>query len=391
MTNVEGMPNTKSEKATDLRAFLVVRYLHLFRHSTFVLRHFASASIWHRGLVGILLLCASVCNGAEDRDQLLRERDEVKYTAVPKQVLAFYYGWYGNPTVSSRWVHWEKVDEAKKTIGSSSHYPTLGAYDSHDPKLVEQHCRWAKEAGITGFIATWWGQGDFHDKGLPLLLDTAQKNGLVVTVYFETTRRGALQDILYLLEHYAKHPAWLKVDGKPVIFVYGRAVGEIKPDGWLEVIAQANKQFPGGAVFIGDQISKNAARIFDGIHTYNPTGSLARKTPEQIRAWAQTTYPKWVETAGSNRISCVTIIPGYDDTTQGRPAPRPITERHGGKTYEILWEEAIAANPDWVLITTWNEWHEGSEIEPSIEDGDRALKATPAFAKKFLALKARGR
>lgn len=345
----------------------------------------------HQALIGIFLLCALVCNAAEDREQLLRARDDVKYTGVPKQVLAFYYGWYGNPTVSSRWVHWEKVDETKRTIGSSTHYPTLGAYDSHDPKLVEQHCRWAKEAGITGFIATWWGQGDFHDKGLPLLLDMAEKNGLAVTVYFETTRSGTLKDVLYLLEHYAKHPAWLKLNGRPVLFVYGRAVGEIKPEGWLEIIAQANKQFPGGVVFIGDQISKNAARIFDGIHTYNPTGSTARKSPEQIREWAHKTYPKWVETAGSNRISCVTIIPGYDDATQGRPAPRPITERHGGKTYEILWEEAIAANPDWVLITTWNEWHEGSEIEPSVEDGDRALKATPEFAKKFLALKARGR
>jgi glycoprotein endo-alpha-1,2-mannosidase len=341
---------------------------------------------------GLLLLAAITCSGAEDREQLLKQRDEVKWTAVPRQVLSFYYGWYGNPTVSGRWVHWEKVDEAKKTIGSSSHYPTLGAYDSHDPKIVEQHCKWAKEAGITGFIATWWGQGDFHDKGMPLLLNTAEKNGLKVTVYFETVHRdGALKDVLYLLEHYAKHPAWLKVNGKPVLFVYGRAVGEIKPDGWLEVISEANKQFPGGAVFIGDQISKNAARIFDGIHTYNPTGSTAHKSAEQIRAWAHTTYPKWVETAGPNRIACVTVIPGYDDTTQGRPAPRPITERHDGKTYEAMWEEAIAANPDWVLITTWNEWHEGSEIEPSVEDGDRALKATPGFAKKFLEVRPRGR
>jgi glycoprotein endo-alpha-1,2-mannosidase len=352
-------------------------------------RLLTSSATWVCVIRLLTSAATSVGSAAEDHEQLLRERDEVKYMGVPKQVLAFYYGWYGNPTVSGRWVHWEKVDEGKKTIGSSAHYPTLGAYDSHDPKLVEQHCRWAKDAGITGFIATWWGQGDFHDKGLPLLLDTAQKNGLAVTVYFETTRSGALMDVLYLLEHYAKHPAWLKVNGKPVIFVYGRAVGELKPEGWLEVIAQVNKQFSGGAVFIGDQISKNSARIFDGIHAYNPTGSLARKSLDQIREWAHTTYPKWVQTAGSNRIACVTIIPGYDDATQGRPAPRPITERHGGKTYEILWEEAIAANPDWVLITTWNEWHEGSEIEPSVEDGDRALKATPRFAKKFLALKPR--
>jgi hypothetical protein len=311
---------------------------------------------------------------------------------LPRHVLAFYYGWYGNPEHSGHWVHWEDVDASKKTIGSSAHYPKLGPYDSHDPKIVEQHCQWASQAGISGFIATWWAQHDFHDQGLPLLLDTAQKHGLHVTVYFETVHKdGALKDILYLLETYSKHPAWLKVNGKPVLFVYGRAVGEIKLEGWQQVIADANKQFPGGAIFIGDNISKKAAEIFDGIHTYNPTGSIAGKSPDQIRSWAHATFPKWVQTAGSDRISCVTIIPVYDDTSQHRPAPRPNTDRHNGETYKVLWEEAIAANPDWVLITSWNEWHEGSEIEPSLENGDTALKTTGAMTKKFRDLKLRTR
>ena len=88
---------------------------------------------------------------------------------VSKEVLAFYYGWYGNPQVSGKWVHWREVGAAKKTISGSTHYPALGAYDSHDPKVVEQHCREAKEAGLTGLIATWWAQNDFHDQGLPLI------------------------------------------------------------------------------------------------------------------------------------------------------------------------------------------------------------------------------
>jgi len=351
-------------------------------------RSFALVSV----MGGYLILPLLVCTAADSHDQLLQQRAEVHWTQVPKQVLAFYYGWYGNPSVSGKWVHWEKVDEANKRIGSSTHYPALGAYDSHDPKLVAQQCRWAKEAGITGFIVSWWAQGDFHDQGMPLLLETAQKQGLAITVYFETVHQGgALKDVLYLLEHYGKHPAWLKVNGKPVLFVYGRAVGEIKTDGWLEVIAEANRGYPGGAVFIGDQITKNAARVFDGIHTYNPTGSIAGKSAEEIRAWARATYPKWIETAGNDRIACVTTIPGYDDSTQGRPAPRPIAERHDGQTYQVLWEEAVAAQPDWILITSWNEWHEGSEIEPSVENSDRALKTTASFTTKFRALKPRTR
>jgi hypothetical protein len=312
---------------------------------------------------------------------------------LPRQVLAFYYGWYGNPQTSGRWWHWSQVEETTRRISNSTHYPALGAYDSQDPEIIRRHCRWAREAGISGFIVSWWAQGDFHDRGLPLILEAAQKHGLAVTVYFETVHPseaprpdGAIKDVLYLLERYGQHPAWLKVNGKPVLFIYGRALGQIKPEGWAEVIAESNRRYPGGAVFIGDQISEAAARIFDGIHTYNPTGRTAGKTVEELRAWARTTYPEWVRTAGAERIACVTVIPGYDDSKLDRPAPRPITDRHGGQTYRVLWEEAIAANPDWVLITSWNEWHEGSEIEPSVEDGELALKTTAKSAPRFRSL-----
>jgi hypothetical protein len=170
-----------------------------------------------------------------------------------------------------------------------------------------------------------------------------------------------------------------------VFFIYGRALNQIKLDGWKQVIADVNRQYRGGAVFIGDRISEEAAGVFDGIHTYNPTGRTAGKSAAEVRAWAKETYPQWVKTAGKDRVACLTIIPGYDDgKLKERKPPRPITNRHGGQTYRILWEEAIAANPDWVLITSWNEWHEGSEIEPSLEDGEQALKTTAEFAPKFL-------
>lgn len=314
----------------------------------------------------------------------------------PREVLAFYYGWYGNPETSGTWHHWKDADAAQKTIANSTNWPELGTYDSHSPKIVDQHFRWAKKAGVTGFIVTWWVQGDFHDQGLPLMLDTAKKHGMKISIYYETVPprgapkpQGAVDDVLYLLEKYGKHPAWLRVDGKPVLFIYGRAVNEIKLEGWKEVIAGVNAKYPGGAIFMGDRISEESAEIFDGIHTYNPTGRTKGMSPEQLRAWAKEFYPLTVKTAGS-KISAVTIIPGYDDHKLGRPDPRPITGRHNGETYQILWEEAIAANPDWVIVTSWNEWHEGSEIEPSVADGDRALKQTGQLAPKFMKSKRRG-
>ncbi len=353
-----------------------------------ILRTLASIPQFCRPFVLAILFSGVGCAVADDAGQVATDRANVHWTNVPRQVLAFYYDWYGNPTVSGHWVHWDKVNEPNKTIGSSTHFPVLGAYDSHDPKVIDQHFQWAKQAGITGFIVTWWGRGEFSDQTMPLLLDTAQKYGLSVTIYFENVnpREGALKDVLYLLDRYGKSPAWLKVDGKPVLFVYSRAVGQFKLNGWAQVISNVDQRIRGGAVFIGDQISPEAARVFNGIHDYNPTGRIAGKSVDDIRAWARKTDPQWVAIAGPGRISCLTVIPGFDDSTQGRPLPRPITDRHDGQTYKALWEEAIAANPDWILITSWNEWHEGSEIEPSVENGDQALKATTAFARKFMAL-----
>jgi glycoprotein endo-alpha-1,2-mannosidase len=315
---------------------------------------------------------------------------------VQRQVLAFYYGWYRNPKISGRWDHWSNVDESAGRIGNSTHYPALGPYDSHNLDVLKQQCEWAKQAGLTGFIVSWWGPKDFTNEGIMPLLNLAQQANLHVTVYFETchpeqtpVRETALRDVLYLLSHYGNHPAWLKVNGKPVLFVYSRAIAEIGLDDWKWVISEVNRRSPGGVVVIGDQLTKEAAEAFDGIHTYNITDKLAGKSVAEVDAWAAKAFPKWVQRAGSNRVSCVTIIPGYDDSKLGRSGTRPITSRHDGATYRQLWQQAIAANPDWVLVTSWNEWHEGSEIEPSVENGDRELKTSAEFAPKFLALKPR--
>ena len=82
--------------------------------------------------IGVALVFVGFCHAAEGPGPSLRPRADVQWRAVPKQVLAFYYDWYGNPSLTGHWEHWEKVDEMAKRIGSSTHYPTLGPDDSHD-------------------------------------------------------------------------------------------------------------------------------------------------------------------------------------------------------------------------------------------------------------------
>lgn len=40
--------------------------------------------------------------------------------------------------------------------------------------------------------------------------------------------------------------------------------------------------------------------------------------------------------------------------------------RRHGKYYEVAWRSALSAPVDYVSITSFNEWHEGTQIEPAM-------------------------
>lgn len=313
---------------------------------------------------------------------------------TPQQVLAFYYPWYGIPTGpggAGKTVHWGRIDADNKDIEASTDYPELGAYDSYDPKVIDQHCRWAKEAGIDGFIVSWWGHNHYTDRAMPLILEACKRYELSVCIYYETvpapkTPRSAADDIVKVLNKYAGHPAHLKVDGKPVVFVYGRALQEMGLTEWLNALEMINAEYKAGIAAIGDQFSYGAVRVFDGVHTYNTAGQLRGREPVDVDRWAAETYPSWVQLADDGeKICAITVIPGYDDTKIRKPGL--AVRRYDGDLYRAQWEEAIKADPQWILITSFNEWHEGSEIEPSLQYGRRYIDLTAEYANRFKANK----
>ncbi len=306
--------------------------------------------------------------------------------------MAFYYPWYGTPDGpggAGRSVHWGRIDAAAGDIAASTHYPLSGAYDSHDPNTIDRHCAWARAAGIDALIVSWWGRDDYVDRALGPILAACERHGLTACLYYETvpqpqTPQTAAQDIAQALEKYAGHKAYLKVDGKPVVFIYGRAVSELGLSGWRQALQQIRASFAGGITAIGDQFSYGAARVFDGVHTYNTAAPIRDVAPEDLGRWTAATYASWVELAdGARRISTLTVIPGYDDTKIRRPGL--AVDRRAGALYRTQWQQAIDADPDWVLITSFNEWHEGSEIEPSRQFGRAYLDLTAEYAQRFKA------
>jgi hypothetical protein len=75
-------------------------------------------------------------------------------------------------------------------------------------------------------------------------------------------------------------------------------------------------------------------------------------------------------------------MPGWDDRKLGRGDSFGIG-REGGAVYERSWQAAISSSPDWIVVTSFNEWPEGTYIEPSQAFGNRYLELTAKWAAAF--------
>jgi len=322
-------------------------------------------------------------------------------------VLAFHYPWYGaRDGPAGGWIHWGEPDG--ESLPESAHYPLLGPYDSLDPGLVEAQIRLAQGAGIDGFVSSWWGPGTREDDAFALLLKQAEELGFTATIYFESVRPSGwpvltsldvARELEYVLEAYGGSEAFLRLWGKPVVFVYNAEAHGRGPGFWGEARSILEERW-GEVALIGDYRSEAFNGVFDGGHTY-----IELDPGEASRAFRR--YSDWsvaalgpgfegvmeaVEDSGrlvlTRRVSCGTVVPGYDDREVRDPGA--LVDRRGGATYDEYWDMAEEASVDWVLITSWNEWHEGTEIEPSLEHGFGALAQTRVRAAGFKGVNAPG-
>lgn len=307
---------------------------------------------------------------------------------LPRLVLAFYYPWYGTPQgPTGSWRHWQEgghnPDEflgQRRDIGAA-HYPVHGPYDSKNRSLTASHFELAEEAGIDGFIVSWWGSDTFENEAFRLMLDVAEEIDTPVnlTIYYEECPGGkneTAMEIETILETYGRRGSFLKVEGYPVIFIYSRAFGQLTLEDWDYVLR--NVRYDGyNASFIVDGSGPEVAKVFDGLHTYNPVWHLHR---------GENLTDIYVQLRGEAEeqgiIFAATVLPGYDDTHIGRENEL-VAPRDGGQTYSRTWEAALLSDPDWILICSWNEWHEGTEIEPSLEDRYLHLALTKYHAERF--------
>ncbi len=285
--------------------------------------------------------------------------------ARPPLVLAFYYDWYDANTWKPN-----KVPDLPTT-----------PYASSDSGAIARQISQARGAGIDAFVVSWWGAGNPTDSNLKLMLDQARAANFHVAVDFEVTspfyssKQDAINSLKNLLATHAQQPAYLHVDGKPVIFFWREQKYSV--DEWRDIRNTVDPNHQSYWIAEGTKEALPYLSVFDGLHLYSI--AWAPDVTAELTKW-----PSRVRAYGADKLWVATVMPGNDDTRTHR-AGSYIRDRRNGDFYRDTWRGAFASYPDWIIITSWNEWVEGTMIEPSVTYGNLYLDITRDFAAQFKA------
>ncbi|MFN1216901.1 glycoside hydrolase family 99 protein [Chryseobacterium kwangjuense] len=322
-------------------------------------------------LILILLIGTSVKSFAQNS----KSRDDVQI---------FYYGWYANPAVDGKYDHWNhdilphwnnpKWNNLGHYKGGddigANFYPALGNYSSNDPEIIKKHMKMIKDSGVGVVVLSWLGKDSFVDKSIAKYLDAADQFNLKVAFHIEPFYKNITElkeQLSYLVKTYSGHHAFYKKEGKPLYYVYDSY--KISPEEWSKLLSAngentvRNTELDG--LYIGLWVEKEHADFFknsgfDGFYTYFASeGFVFGSTTSNWNYLSQ--YAK------ENKLIFIPCVgPGYSDTRIRPWNEANFKSRENGKYYERMFEAAAKSKPDFVGITSFNEWHEGTQIEPAI-------------------------
>jgi hypothetical protein len=257
-------------------------------------------------------------------------------TATPQPTFpiyaAFYYPWYPE-TWTYNGFH-------------VFYHPALGYYSTTDTSLQQAHIRALQYAGMKAAISSWWGPGHYSDSRLKQLMQNTVAMGspLKWAVYYENEGYGnptvstIASDLTYIRDNLATSPGYLKVGGKFVVFVYSA------DDTTCDVAnrwAQANSQLGNAAyvdlkVFLGYKACSSQPNSW---HQYGPDAPY-----DDQPGYSFSISPGWWRCDKSS----------------------PLLTRDPSR-----WQSNVVAmttsNEPWRLVTTFNEWGEGTATESAQE------------------------
>jgi hypothetical protein len=259
------------------------------------------------------------------------------------RVSAFYYPWYGTASVDGSFQHWAQLGHSPPSNIASSYYPANGLYSSSDKLIVAQQMDEIGQAGIDEIAVSWWGQGSVEDGRLPMVLAAARADGISVAIHLEPyTDRSVATTV--------SDVAYLRGLGIRTFYVYRPF--DMPVSDWA---AAKDALHAGGGTTLYAQtgmVGAASAAGFDGVYTYD------------IVTYGGQMFRRYCSEAHRRHLLCAPSVgPGYD-ARRGSGDPK-LKPRRNGATYDAMWRSAIASGADGVTITSFNEWHEGTQIEPA--------------------------
>lgn len=318
-------------------------------------------------------------------------------TKLNSKVHIFYYAWYGSPEIDGQWWHWnheyippwDKHDHHVYPTGAhvppqdvgANFYPELGPYSSKDTNIIEQHMKMIANSSIGVISLSWYppGQADEHgppsDGIVPILLEQALKYGIKICLHVEPYEGRSVANfrkhLRYVHETYGSHPAYYKVKkgskNVPVFYIYDSY--RITPAEWQRLFTSRGdltvRDSELDALFIGLLVEyKHRFDIkksgFDGFYTYFASNGFSYGSSwKNWKGLANYAYK-------NSLIFIPSVGPGYMDTRVRAWNGKNTQPRRNGVYYETAWRTALASPAKYVSITSFNEWHEGTQIEPAI-------------------------
>jgi len=238
----------------------------------------------------------------------------------------------------------------------TSYTPSLGFYNFGAAATIRSHIEAMRYGHITAAITSWWGANQKGEQlRVPTLLTTAADIDPTfrVALYYEKEGIGApsvpelKHDLEYILENYGNQKNYLHIGGRPVPFVYNADDSDCSMlNRWAAAHAPATfylefKVFPGWS---------SCPLQPDGWHQYAPA-------------------QPHIEVAGGSRVDgSFAISPGFAHAqdTAAVGAPHPRLDRDLQRWSQDL-RDMVTSGQSWQLITTFNEWGEGTSVESAIQ------------------------
>ncbi len=323
-------------------------------------------------------------------------------------VVAHYMPWFQARPFSTSWGwHWTMNRYNPETVGAdgqreiASHYhPTIGPYDSRDPDVIEYHALLMRIAGIDGVAVDWYGTSTLYD--YPLLNAATNavyagvgRAGLRFAVCYEDASIGALvaagripasgavqqarTDLAYVRDRWTGDARTLTHGGAPVVLTFGPQYLRTSAE-WTSALSV----FPTPPAFVTEDA--RLAPVAAGAYPWPPMWASVNGvlTPARLGQYLDTFYAAsaaWPLPVGG-------AFTGFHDiyAQAGVGTSYGFLGDRGGQTLAETLERAAAADVPIVQIATWNDFGEGTMIEPTVERGTRDLETVQAFVRARRAL-----